>query len=97
MDPALTPPCASLRYALQQKPVESYPYYWMGRGGSKSQGVGWGGVSAWDSSWTHEERQSGDGPHSPAVGSAHHMVKQSEGHWPAAAASVLSTFIAVDV
>lgn len=45
----------------------------------------------------HEESQSGDGPHPPAVGSAHHIVKQSEGHWQAAAASVLSTFIAVDV
>lgn len=46
------------------------------------------------SSVTREERQSGDGPHPPAVGSAHHMVKQSEGHW---LAPVLSTFIAVDV
>lgn len=53
--------------------------------------------TARDSSATHEERQSGDGPHPPAVGSAHHIVKQSEGHWQAAAASVLSTFIAVDV
>jgi len=43
----------------------------------------------------HEESQSGDGLHPLAVGSAHHIVKQSEGHWWAAEASVLSTFIAV--
>ena len=35
-----------------------------------------------------EESQSGGGPHPPAAGSAHHMVRQSEGHWLAAAASV---------
>lgn len=31
-------------FVLQHKPVQSYPYYWMGRGGSESQGVGQGGV-----------------------------------------------------
>lgn len=42
MDPALTPPPAF--FVLQHKPVQSYPYYWMGRGGSESQGAGQGGV-----------------------------------------------------
>lgn len=36
---------------------------------------GGGGVAAGDSSPERDEFLSGDGPHPPAVGSAHHIVK----------------------
>lgn len=83
-------------FVLQHKPVQSYPYYWMGRGGSESQGAGQGGwafcLGFILDVWRKPVRRW------PSLScSAHHMVKQSEGHWLAAAASVSSTFIAVDV
>lgn len=57
-------------------------------------GGGWCvGVGGWVGggrllSWVMlAESRSGGGPHPPAAGGAHHIVRQSEGHWLAAAAS----------
>lgn len=98
MDPASTASAARSRYASQQETKVSSRIRInggdVGVGIPESQGFAAGDAC---SSMMHEESQSGDGPHPPAVGSAHHIVKQSEGHRVAAAASVLSTFIAVDV
>lgn len=94
MDPALTPPPAFLYYSINQ----SSRIHIIGRGVAVQRARGRGRVG-WAfclgfilDVWRKPVRRW------PSLScSAHHMVKQSEGHWLAAAASVSSTFIAVDV